>query len=94
MVLKALLDKIDEIKSALGSDKVFDVLSEVLYGVNLSQLLLEAAANAKDLNEILAEIEVEVDQDYITEVKENLGESLATHYIDYTRMHEMAARGA
>ncbi len=92
MVLKALLDKIDEIKSALGSDKVFDVLSEVLYGVNLSQLLLEAAANAKDLNEILAEIEVEVDQDYITEVKENLGESLATHYIDYTRMHEMAAR--
>ena len=48
MVLKALLDKIDEIKSALGSDKVFDVLSEVLYGVNLSQLLLEAAANAKD----------------------------------------------
>ena len=92
MVLKALLDKIDEIKSALGSDKVFDVLSEVLYGVNLSQLLLEAAANAKDLNEILKEIEVEVDQDYITEVKENLGESLATHYIDYTRMHEMAAR--
>ena len=92
MVLKALLDKIEEIKSALGSDKVFDVLSEVLYGVNLSQLLLEAAANAKDLNEILKEIEVEVDQDYITEVKENLGESLATHYIDYTRMHEMAAR--
>ena len=92
MVLKALLDKIEEIKSALGSDKVFDVLSEVLYGVNLSQLLLEAAANAKNLDEILAEIEVEVDQDYITEVKENLGESLATHYIDYTRMHEMAAR--
>ena len=92
MVLKALLDKIEEIKSALGSDKVFDVLSEVLYGVNLSQLLLEAAANAKDLNEILKEIEVDVDQDYLTEVKENLGESLATHYIDYTRLHEMAAR--
>ena len=31
-------------------------------------------------------------RDYITEVKENLGDSLATHYIDYTRMHEMAAR--
>ena len=92
MVLKALLDKIDEIKNALGSDKVFDVLSEVLYGVNLSQLLLEAAANAKNLDEILSEIEVEVDQDYITEVKENLGESLATHYIDYTRLHDMAAR--
>ena len=91
-VLKTLLDKIEEIKSALGSDKVFDVLSEVLYGVNLSQLLLEAAANAKNLDEILAEIDIEVDENYITQVKENLGESLATHYIDYTRLHEIAER--
>ena len=92
MVLTTLFEKIEEIKNALGSDKVFDVLSEVLYGVNLSHLLLEAAANAKSLDEILAEIDIEVDEDYITEVKENLGESLATHYIDYTRLHEMAAR--
>ena len=91
-VLKTLLDKVEEIKSALGSDKVFDVLSEVLYGVNLSYLLLEAAANAKNLDEILAEIDVEVDESYITKVKENLGESLATHYIDYTRLHEVEAR--
>ena len=61
-------------------------------GVNLSQLLLEAAANARSLDEILAEIEVEIDEEYITRVKENLGESLATHYIDYTRLHEMAER--
>ncbi len=91
-VLTALFDKIEEIKSALGSDKVFDVLNEVLYGVNLSQLLLEAAANAKNLDAILAEIDIEVDPDYIIQVKENLGESLATHYIDYTRLHEMAER--
>ena len=92
MVLKALFEKIEEIKSALGSDKVFDVLNEVLYGVNLSHLLLEAAANAKSTDEILAELDIEVDADYITKVKENLGESLATHYIDYTRMSEMAER--
>ena len=92
MVLKALLDKMEEIKSALGSGKVFDVLSEVLYGVNLSQLLLEAAASAKDISDILAEIDIHVDQDYLTEVKENLGESLATRYIDHTRLREMEAR--
>ena len=91
-VLKALFEKIEEIKSALGSDKVFDVLNEVLYGVNLSHLLLEAAANAKSTDEILAELDIEVDADYIAKVKENLGESLATHYIDYTRMSEMAER--
>ena len=92
MVLTALFKKIKEIQTALGSDKVFDVLNEVLYGVNLSQLLLEAAASAKGIDEILAEIDVEVDEEYITQVKENLGESLATHYIDYTRIREMAER--
>ena len=92
MVLTALFKKIEEIKNALGSDKVFDVLSEVLYGVNLSHLLLEAAASAKGIDEILSEIDIEVDDDYITQVKENLGESLATHYIDYTQLREMAER--
>ncbi len=92
MVLTALFKKIEEIRNALGNDKVFDVVSEVLYGVNLSQLLLEAAASAKGIEEILAEIDVEVDEEYITQVKENLGESLATHYIDYTRIREMAER--
>ncbi len=72
--------------------KVFDVLSEVLYDTNLSQLLLDAAANARDLNEILQEISIEVDEEYIASVKENLGESLATHYIDYTRIQEMTER--
>ena len=91
-VLTALFKKIDEIKNALGSDKVFDVLNEVLYGVNLSQLLVEAAANARSTEEILEDIDIEVDEDYIAEVKENLGESLATHYIDYTRLGEMAER--
>ena len=92
MVLTALFKKIEEIQNALGSDKVFDVLSEVLYDVNLSQLLLEAAASAKGIDEILAEIDIEVDENYIKHVKQNLSESLATHYIDYTRLQEMADR--
>ena len=92
MVLTELFKKIKEIQSALGNDKVFDVLNEVLYGVNLSQLLLQAAASAKGIDEILSEIDIEVDEEYITQVKENLGESLATHYIDYTRIREMAER--
>jgi len=91
-VLVRLFAKLQEIRNVLGSDKVFDVLGEVLYGKNLAQLLLEAAASARSMDEILAELDVEVDDDYIAEVKENLGESLATHYIDYTRIKEMANR--
>ena len=91
-VLMRLFAKLDEIRQALGSDKVFDVLGEVLYGKNLAQLLLEAAASARGMEEILAELDIQVDEDYIAQVKENLGESLATHYIDYTRIREMADR--
>lgn len=92
MVLNRLFAKLEEIKKALGSDKVFDVLSEVLYGTNLAQLLLDAAANARSIEEILKEIDITVDEEYITKVKDNLGESLATHFIDYTRIKEMADR--
>src|SRR5437870_11447526 len=91
-VLTTLFDKLQEIRDALESDKVFDVISEVLYGKNLSQLLLEAAASARGMDEILKEIDVKVDEEYIAKVKENLGESLATRYIDYTRLKEMAEK--
>jgi SNF2 family DNA or RNA helicase len=91
-VLNALFKKLDEIKEAMGSDKVFDVLGEVLYGKSLSQLLVEAAANARNIDDILKDLDIKVDDEYVAKVKENLGESLATRYIDYTRIKEMAAQ--
>lgn len=91
-VLNKLFQKLEEIRQALGTDKVFDVVTQVLYDRNLSQLLMEAAANARNIDEILKEVDVTVDEEYVTRVKENLGESLATRYIDYTRMEEMAQR--
>lgn len=89
-VLSRLFEKLEEIRNALGGDKVFDVLSEVLYNKSLSQLLMEAAANARNIDDILKDLDIKVDEDYISKVKENLGESLATRYIDYTRIKEMA----
>jgi len=88
-VLTALFNKLDEIRQALGNDKVFDVLGEIIQGKNLSQLMVEAAAGARNIDEILKDIEIKVDADYITQIRENLGESLATRYIDYTRIKEM-----
>ncbi|HLC16527.1 MAG TPA: DUF3883 domain-containing protein [Thermodesulfovibrionia bacterium] len=90
IVLNRLFQKLEEIKNAIGSDKVFDVINEVLYNKNLSQILIDAAANARDIDDILKEIDITVDEQYIAEVKENLGETLATRYIDYTRIKEMA----
>ena len=89
-VLNALFKKLEEIRDALGSDKVFDVLGDIIQGKDLSQLLVEAAAGARSMDEILREIEIKVDPEYIARIREELGESLATRFIDYTRIHEMA----
>ncbi|MCL4543922.1 MAG: DUF3883 domain-containing protein [Chloroflexi bacterium] len=89
-VLTRLFAKLEEIKAALGNDKVFDVIGEVLEGRDLADLLLQAAASARGIDEILRELDVRVDQGYVARVRENLGESLATRYIDYTRIRELA----
>jgi superfamily II DNA or RNA helicase len=89
-VMKSLFDKITEIKEALGSDKVFDVLGDLIQGVGLAQIMVEAAAGARSMDEILKDINITVDREYIQRVRDNLGESLATRYIDYTRIKEKA----
>jgi SNF2 family DNA or RNA helicase len=91
-VLIKLLDKIEEIKEKLGSDKVFDVIGDIFESKRLEQLIIDAITNAKTMEEILEELDIKVDENYISKVKELLGESLATKSIDYTRMKEMAEK--
>ena len=57
-VLVKLFDKLEEIKNKLGSDRVFDVIGDVLEGKNLYQLILDAVTNAKSMDEILKEIDI------------------------------------
>lgn len=91
-VLAKLFDKLEEIRNAIGSDKVFDVIGDTFYGKNLYQLVLDAVANARSMDEIIKKLDIKVDENYIKEIKEALGESLATKHIDYTRIKEMAEK--
>jgi len=91
-ILAKLFDKLEEIRNKLGSDRVFDVIGEVFESKNLYQLILDAVTNAKKLDEILKELDIEPDEEYVAKIKEALGESLATRFIDYTRIKEMAER--
>jgi len=88
-VLSRIFDKLEEIRKAVGSDKVFDIIGDVFYGKNLYQLILEAVAKAKTMEEIVKEIDIEVDEQYRKYISAALGESLATRHIDYTRIKEM-----
>ena len=88
-VMIRMFEKLEEIKQAMSSDKVFDVISQILPGKSLTQLLVDAAANARDQDEILRELDVKVDEERMASIRDKLGDSLATRYIDYTRIKEM-----
>ena len=93
-VLVRMFDKLEEIRKAVGSDKVFDVIGNIFFEKDLYGLILDAVANTKSMNEILTELEeIRVDENYIKKVKDALlGESLATRHIDYTRIKELTER--
>jgi len=91
-VLARLFDKLEEIKNKLGNDRVFDVIGDVFEGKNLYQLILDAVTNAKSMDDILKELDLEPNEEYISKIKEALGETLATKFIDYTGIMEMAER--
>ncbi len=89
-VLSKLLDKLEEIREKLGSDRVFDVIGDIFEGKNFYQLIIDAVTNAKSMDEILKELDIKPDEEYISKIREVLGESLATKFIDYTRIKDMA----
>ncbi|MEM3762032.1 MAG: helicase-related protein [Archaeoglobaceae archaeon] len=91
-VLAKLLEKLEEIREKLGSDKVFDIIGEIFEGKDLYTLIVEAVTNAKTLDEILSELDIKPDEEYISRIKQILGESLATKFIDYTRIREMTEK--
>ncbi len=91
-VFSKIFDKLEEIKNALSTDKVFDIIGDVFYGKNLYQLIIDAITQAKTIDEIISDIDIQINEEYIKKIKTMLGESLATRQIDYTRIKEMAEK--
>ncbi len=88
IVLSRLFEKLEEIKDKLGTDRVFDIIGDIFEGKNLYELILDAILNAKSMDEILKELDIKTDENYIAKIKDYLGDSLATKFIDYTRIKE------
>lgn len=80
-VLATLLEKLEKIKEQLGSDRVFDVINDVL-DVNLRDLIIEAITNRRNWQEIVREIQAKPDAELIQRVREATQEALATRHFD------------
>lgn len=85
-ILERLFNKLNLMREALGSDRVFDIIGEVIPGTRLDELLREAILNQRRLDEIYECVE-NID---VEEVRKNIDQvfmmGLATRHIDYTGM--------
>jgi len=85
-ILEKLFDKLSTIRDHLGSDRVFDVIGEVLVGRSLKDLIMDAIANRRTMEDILKDFERVPDEEAINKVRETSLEALATKHIDLTRI--------
>lgn len=88
-IFRRLFKKLDEIRSKMGNDRVYNIIGEIYYGRDLAQMLVDAATGAKTEEEILSEMEFTVDDDYIKKIKEDLADTLATKNIDFSRISDI-----
>lgn len=85
-ILEKLFEKLYQIQNHLGSDRVFDVIGEVLVGKSLKDLIVDAISNRRTMEDILKDFERIPDEEAIRKVKETSLEALATRHIDLTRV--------
>ncbi|MFN4294743.1 MAG: helicase-related protein [Thermoflexales bacterium] len=85
-VLKTLFEKLERIQQALGSDRVFDVIGEVVRGGSLKDLIVAAIAQRRALDEIVAQIQAISDEEIKNMTRQATMEALATRHIDLQRV--------
>lgn len=85
-ILDKLFEKLSNIKEHLGSDRVFDVIGEVLVGKSLKDLIVDAITNRRTMDDILKDFERTPDEEAIKKVREASLEAIATRHIDLNKI--------
>ncbi|NVM26402.1 MAG: DUF3883 domain-containing protein [Desulfobacterales bacterium] len=85
-ILNRLFEKLDRMKEHLGSDRVFDVIGDILPGKSLKDLIMDAIINKRSLDDILEDFERIPDKEAIAKARDAALESLATRHIDLSRI--------
>ena len=88
-IFRRLFEKLEEIRSKMGNDRVFDIIGNIYHKKDLAQLLVDAATGAKTWEEALQEVEITVDDDYMKAIHEKLADVLATGSIDFAGLDGM-----
>ena len=84
-IMQTLFNKLVEIKEAMGSDKVFDVISDIVPGKSLSQMLLDATVRNRRQKEIISELADSMSLDN-KQILAHMRDGLATKDMDHTSL--------
>jgi superfamily II DNA or RNA helicase len=90
-VLLRLLDKLEVMREHLGSDRVYDVVGDVMdvNSLRLDQLIREAITGRRSMEEILKDIDVVTDPETVRRIRQDISlEALCTRHIDMSRILE------
>ena len=89
-VLGRILEKLDEIRKAIGTDKVYDVIGDVFQGKDLYQMVSDAVSGERSLDEIEENINIPLDEDYKTALISELLDEGLVDSIDYKAINELS----
>ena len=88
-VFTRLFDKLNTIRSELGTDRVYDVIGELFPQRNLAQLMLGAAANTRDHTQLLEEIDTTLASEQLDFFKNFNEDTLVSPYINLPHVNEL-----
>ncbi len=86
-VMQRLLVKLDDMRLALGSDRVYDVIGEIIPAPKFDALMKDWLSRRRTMTEILAEIDLQTDEQQVNRIRADMQDkALGSRYIDMSKL--------
>jgi superfamily II DNA or RNA helicase len=86
-VMHRLLRKLDDMRKALGSDRVYDVIGEIVPAPRFDSLMKDWLSRRRTMQEILADIDLHTDAEQVARIRADMeNKALGSRYIDRTQL--------
>jgi superfamily II DNA or RNA helicase len=86
-VMARLLRKLEDMRQALGSDRVYDVIGEIIPPPRFDALMKDWLSRRRTMTEILAEIDLHTDAEQVARIRADMHDkALGSRYIDMSKL--------
>src|SRR5271157_4721904 len=86
-VMDCLLRKLDDMRKALGSDRVYDVIGEIIPVPRFDALMKDWLSKRRTMAEILADIDLQTDETQVARIRADMNDrSLGSRHIDLSKL--------